>query len=94
MDAITNRFSEFFLRMRRAFTPNKIFSCSLILGTFVHEKIFQIGLNVSGLKLDAGGGGGGECGNHPDGPFLLTFLTMKMAFNLNKFWYGIRLVQK
>ena len=31
-----------------------IFSCKLILGTSVHEKIFQIGSTVLDLKLDKG----------------------------------------
>ena len=30
------------------------FSCSLVLGTSVHEKIFQIGPTVLALKLDKG----------------------------------------
>ena len=38
--------------MGRAFIPNKIFSCSLILGTSVHEKTWQIGPTVLPLKLD------------------------------------------
>ena len=41
--------------MGRAFIPNKIFSCSLILGTSVHEKTWQIGPTVLPLKLDEGG---------------------------------------
>ena len=72
--------------MGRAFTPNKIISCSLILGTSVHEKNFQIGPAVLALKLDeqrALEGGGG--GSHPDGLFFTYFLTMKMTFSLNKF---------
>ena len=49
-----NRFFKFFLRMGRAFIPNKISSCSLILRTSVHEKKFQIGPTVLALKLDEG----------------------------------------
>ena len=49
MASTPNRFLQFFLGIGRAFIPNKIFSCSLILGTSVHEKTFQMG----------GGGGGG-----------------------------------
>ena len=60
--------------MRKAFIPNKIFSCSLILGTSVHEKIFQIGPTVLALKLDEervlGGGGGG---NHLPWTFFTYF---------------------
>ena len=41
--------------MGRAFIPNKIFSCSLILETSVHEKTWQIGPTVLPLKLDEGG---------------------------------------
>ena len=37
------------------FIPNKIFSCSLIIGTSVHEKTWQIGPTVLPLKLDEGG---------------------------------------
>ena len=44
-----------FLRMVRVFIPNKIFSCSLILGTSVHERTWQIGPTVLPLKLDEGG---------------------------------------
>ena len=43
-----------FLRMGRAFVPNKIFSCSLILGSSVHGKTWQIGPTVLPLKLDEG----------------------------------------
>ena len=43
---------QFFLGMGRAFIPNKTFSCSLILGAFVHENLFQIGPTVLVLKLD------------------------------------------
>ena len=52
---------QFFPRMGRPFFANQIFSCRLILGTSVHEKIFQIGPTVLALKLDKGrvlGGGG------------------------------------
>ena len=55
-----NRFFQFLLRMVRAFSANQIFSCRLILGRSVHEKIFQIGCTVLALKLDKrvrGGGG-------------------------------------
>ena len=45
-----------FLRMGRAFLPNKLFSCNLILGTSVHEKTCQIGPTTLALKLDEGGG--------------------------------------
>ena len=47
-----NKFFQFLLRMRRAFIPNKIFSCRLILGTFVHGKTFQIESTILALKLD------------------------------------------
>ena len=41
------------------------FSCSLILGASVYEKIFQIGSTVLALKLDKGSMlGGGWGGNH------------------------------
>ena len=45
-----------FLANGKSFIPNKIFSCSLILGTSVHEKTCQIGPTVLALKLDEGGG--------------------------------------
>ena len=41
--------------MGKTFISNKIFSCSLILGASVHQKIFQIGPTVLALKLDKGG---------------------------------------
>ena len=41
------------------------------------------------LKLDKGRVLGGS--NHPPLTFLPIFPTMKMTFNLNKFWYGVRL---
>ena len=40
--------------MGKTFISNKIFSCSLILGASVHQKIFQIGPTVLALKLDKG----------------------------------------
>ena len=49
-----NRFLQFFLGIGEAFIPNKIFSCSLILGTYVHEKTLQIGPTVLALNLDEG----------------------------------------
>ena len=47
-----NRFFQFFSGMGRAFISNKIFSCSLILGTSFHQTIFQIEPTVLALKLD------------------------------------------
>ena len=82
-----NRFFKFFLRMERAFTPNNIFSCSLILGTSVHEKMLQIGPTVLALKLDNGRMLGGTT---PSSTFKPIFLTMKMPFSLNKFWLEVR----
>ena len=38
--------SPVFLGIGKAFIPNKIFSCSLILGTYVLEKNLQIGPTV------------------------------------------------
>ena len=90
VDATLNRFFKFFLRMGRAFTPDKIFSCNLILGTSVHEKIFQIGPTVLALKLDEGRVLWGEGASTLPWTFLPIFLTMKMTFSLNKFWYGVR----
>ena len=52
---------EFFSRIGRAFLQTKFYSCRLILGASVHEKIFQIGSTVLALKLHkerALGGGG------------------------------------
>ena len=80
-------FPVFLLGMGRDFIPNKIFSCGLILGTFVHEKIFQIGPTVLALKLDKERVLG--VATTPIS-FSPIFLTMKMTFNLNKFWFGIR----
>ena len=44
-------FSNFCQKWEELFL-NYIFNCRLILGTSVHEKIFQIGLTVLALKLD------------------------------------------
>ena len=73
MDATPNRVFQFFLRMERAFIPNKIVSYSLIIGTSVHEKMFQMGPTGLALKLD-------ECrvlevgsGNQPPWTFCLFF---------------------
>ena len=68
-----HRFLKFFLRMGRAFSPNKIFSCSLILGTSAHEKNCQIGPTVLVPKFDEGSVLG-EGGNHPHG-LLFTYLS-------------------
>ena len=38
--------------MERTFIGNKIFSCRLILGASVHQKIVQIGPTILALKLD------------------------------------------
>ena len=55
----------------------------------------MIGPTFLALKLDKGrvpeGGGGG--GNQPNGLYLPSFLTMKMTFNINKFWFGVRWYQ-
>ena len=72
MDAL-NKFFKFFFRMGRTFIPNKIFSCSLILGTSVHEKIFQIGPTVLVLKLNERRVLGGGGGNTLHGLFLNLF---------------------
>ena len=55
------------------------------LGHLSMKKIFQIGPTALALKLDKGRVLGG-----PHGLFLPIFLTMKMTFNLNKFWYAVR----
>ena len=82
-------FSNFSQEWEELFA-NQIFSSSLILGTSFHKKIVQIGPTVLALKLDEGRVLGG--GNHhpPPWTFLSIFLTMKMTFNLTKFWCGLR----
>ena len=61
-----------FLKNGKNFFANSTFRCRLILGTSVHEKVFQIGPTVLALKLDKGrvlgGGGGGNC------PYELFYL--------------------
>ena len=71
MDATPQQVFQFFLRMGRAFIPNKIFSFSLILEIFVHENKFQIGPTVLALKLDEGRMMGG--GNNSPWTFLYLF---------------------
>ena len=64
----------------------------LILGTSVHERSFQTGPTVLAIKLDKWrvlGGGRGDW-QPPPWTFLPIFLTMKMTFNLNKFWHEVR----
>ena len=64
------------------------FTCRLILGTSVYEKIFQIGPTVLALKLEKG-----RVVTPSPSPLsknLPVFLTMNMTFNLNKFWYAVR----
>ena len=51
---VANMFFQFFSGMGGAFISNKIFSCSLILGSSVHQKICQIGPTILALKLDTG----------------------------------------
>ena len=76
-----NRFFQLFLGMGRAFIPNKIFSCSLIPGTTVYEKIFQIGPTVLALKIDKGRVLG--VATTPHGLYFLpVLLTFKITFNL------------
>ena len=55
---IAKRFPVF-LRNRKSFYFKQNFSCSLILRTSFHKKIFQIKSAVLAVKLDKGGGGGG-----------------------------------
>ena len=69
------RVFQFFLRMARAFIPNKIFSCSLTLGTSVYEKNFQIGNTVLDLKLDEGRVLGSGDGNHPLPWIFFTYFS-------------------
>ena len=54
-----NQVFQIFLANVRSFFANKIFSCSLILGTSFHEKIFQVGPTVLVLKIDQREGTGG-----------------------------------
>ena len=51
VDVTPNRFFQFFSEMERVFCKLN-FSCRLMLGTFAHEKIFQIGLTILALKLN------------------------------------------
>ena len=83
-----NRFLKFFLKWEKLLFQTKFFAVrSLILGTSVHEKIFQTGPTVLALKLDEGRVLEGGMATTPDGLYLHIFLIMKMTFNLNKFWY-------
>ena len=69
---IPNRFFPVFLGNRKSFNAKQNFSCSLILGTYVHEKIFQIGPTILALKSDKGRVLGG--GHHPHG-LLFTYFS-------------------
>ena len=82
MDTTPTGFSNFSREWKKLFSANYIFSCRLILVTSVHEKNFTDRTDHLGSKIrqreDAAGGR------------VAYFLTMKMTFSLNKFWFEVR----
>ena len=70
--------------MGKTFISNKSFSCSLILGASVHQKIFQIGPTVLALKL---GNGRVQGVAQPPWTFLTYFSNHE---DVTKLWYGVR----
>ena len=63
-----------------------------MLGASIHKEMFQMEPTVLAIKLEGTGKGeGGELATTtPLNKSWDIFLTMKMTFNLNKFWYGVR----
>ena len=54
---------------------------------FFLDRTYCLGSKIR-LRECAGGGGGWQ--PPPHGLFKNMLLTMKMTFNLDKFWYGVR----
>ena len=77
---------EFFSGMGRTFISNKILVVVSSLGHLSIKK-FSDRNNRLGSKIRGGGGG-----VQPSSMGFLKpiFLTIKMTFNLDKFWYGVR----
>ena len=55
----------------------------------ISDRTYRLGSKIR--QKEGAGGGGGVATTPMD--FLPIFLTMKMPFNLDKFWYGVRLYQ-
>ena len=82
-------FSNFSREWEELSSQTKFLAVGSSLGQQSMKKVFKSDLPLKlALKLDKGRVLGG--GNHPHGLFLPIFLTMKMTFNFDKLWYGVR----
>ena len=90
VDATPNKFFQFFARKGKAFISNKVFSCSIILVTSFHQRIFPDRTSRLGSKIRQKEGAWGWQPSPPWTFFLSNFLTKKMTFNPNKFGHGVK----
>ena len=80
--------------IKKSFVPKKIFGCSLILDTSVHENIFHIGPTVLALKLDEGIVLEGRRGNHPHELFFSYFSNKENDIQSKQILVQSKIVQR
>ena len=95
VDATPNRFFQFFSEMGRAFLQTKFLSVGSSLGHLSMKNFFRSDHRTYclGPKIRQREGAGGAPPPPPMSKSLPIFLTMKIRFNLNKFWHEIRYYQ-
>ena len=81
-------FSHFSLEWEELFLRTKFLAVGSSLGHLSMEQFLDQTYRLGSKIRQREGTGGGN--PPPHGLFLPIFLPIKMTFNLNKFWYGVR----